>query len=145
MKKILLSLALAVLAAACTDAPTAPAAARVAAPEAASASTSSSFGIAAELQGAPVNPGENWYFGVEMENYSSTNIFDYYFTWTRGFTVVQEGYGLHALTIPDQNVVADIDLTVEVTGPDGYAWSQIQLGVGPWTTAGTRTITCYTC
>ncbi|HEY0019582.1 MAG TPA: hypothetical protein VGC13_24985 [Longimicrobium sp.] len=143
MKKILLSLALAALATACADAPTAPA--RAAAPEAASASTSSTFGITAELQGAPVNPGENWYFGVEMDNYSSGNIFDYYFTWTRGFTVVQEGYGLHALTIPDQQVVADIELTVEVTGPDGYASSLISLGVGPWTTAGTRTITCYTC
>lgn len=143
MKKILLSLALAALAAACADAPTAPA--RAAAPKAASASTSSTFGITAELQGAPVNPGENWYFGVEMENYSSTNIFDYYFTWTDGLTVVKEGYGMHTYTLSDQQVVADIDLVVEVTGPDGYAWSQIQLGVGPWTTAGTRTITCYTC
>jgi hypothetical protein len=143
MKKILLSLALAVLAAACADAPTAPA--RAAAPEAASASTSSAFGVTAELQGAPVHSGENWYFGGILQNPSSSNIFDYYFTWRRGLTVVQEGYGLHALTIPDVQVVADIKLTVEVTGPDGYASSLIGIAVGPWTTGGTRTVSCYTC
>jgi hypothetical protein len=144
MKQILLSLALAVLAAACADAPTAPASA--AAPgAAASASTSGTFAITAELQGAPLYSGDNWYFGVEMQNYSSTNIFDYYFTWSDGLTVVKEGYGMHTYTLSDTQVVSDIELTVEVTGPDGYAWSRIQLGVGPWTTGGTRTITCYTC
>jgi hypothetical protein len=143
MKKILLSLALAVLATACADAPTAPA--RAAAPEAPSASTSSTFGVTAVLEGAPVHSGENWYFGAPLANPSSSNISDYYFTWTRGMDVLQEGYGLHALTIPDVQVVADIELTVEVTGPDGYASSYIALGVGPWTTAGTRTVTCYTC
>lgn len=143
MKKILLALTLATLTAACADAPTAPA--RAAAPEAASASTSSAFNMTAVLEGAPQYPGGNWYFGAHLQNQSSTNIFDYYFTWTQGLTVLKEGYGMHTLTMSDYDVDPDFDLYVEVTGPDGHDWSQLTLWVGPWEVDGTRTVTCLSC
>jgi hypothetical protein len=143
MKKLLLAAVLAGFTAACSDAPTAPA--RAAAPEAPSTSHSSAFAVTLELQGAPQYPGGNWYFGAALENHSSNDIFDYYFTWTSGLTVLKEGYGMHTYTVSDNDVGPDIDIEVEVTGPDGNAWDQILLGVGPWTTSGTRTITCYSC
>ena len=128
MRKLLFTLALACLAAACADAPADTA--RSAPPRAPAAYTGA-FGVQIEMEKMADETNPTWYFHAPLQNASSTSKFDYYYQWTTPIgDVLREGWGLNVYSV-DAGQTGEVNLAVNVTGPDGFAQASGDWGPYP--------------